>query len=471
MDIKTIDRVIVILADGARRDVLRDEIKAGNLPNISRHLLESGSDIDAVTSFPSTTGPAYLPFLTGCLPATCNVPGIRWFDKALYDGGKSFNRYRSYVGLESFMMSRDMMPRIKTIFELVSDSYSIFNPIARGAGKRNLTRIMRIWYWYYAHQTDRWGFVDSAARSKLLGCMDLNPSFVFVVFPAIDEYSHLTSPTNERVLKQYYNLDSYIGDLVKRLTDDGSWKNTAMFLVSDHGLSPTHEHFCVTEFLEEHRLPSFHYPKIFDKKGKLAADMVSGNSMSHVYFKSGNSWMPHMDYADVRAKFSWLLDDLLEKPAVDILAFRDGSGGVRILSRRGEAAVSLDGDVLAYEPLSGDPFGYDGLKGRYSSREWLKMTIGTDYPDAPFQVAHLLSSPRAGDMVISATSGYDLRRRYEDPEHFSSHGSLYKLHMNVPLMTNLKLSFGIARTADVFATTLKLLRRELPSYIDGIGML
>ena len=86
------DHAIVLLADGARADVLAEELAAGRLPNIARHLLERGASVPAVTSFPSTTGPAYLPFLTGCFPGTCNVPGIRWFDKQLFDAGRSFDR-------------------------------------------------------------------------------------------------------------------------------------------------------------------------------------------------------------------------------------------------------------------------------------------------------------------------------------------------------------------------------------------
>jgi hypothetical protein len=59
----SIEHAIVLLADGARADVIGEELAAGRLPNIARYLVGNGSDIPAVTSFPSTTGPAYLPFL------------------------------------------------------------------------------------------------------------------------------------------------------------------------------------------------------------------------------------------------------------------------------------------------------------------------------------------------------------------------------------------------------------------------
>ena len=72
---------IVLLVDGARADVMTDLLQKGELPSLQRYLVEPGSCRQAVTTFPSTTGPAYLPFLTGASPGQCNFPGIRWFDK------------------------------------------------------------------------------------------------------------------------------------------------------------------------------------------------------------------------------------------------------------------------------------------------------------------------------------------------------------------------------------------------------
>ncbi len=460
---------IIILADGARSDVMHEELSQGNLPNISRHLIEAGASIPAVTSFPSTTGPAYLPFLTGCFPGTCNVPGIRWFDKSLYDAGWSFDRYRSYVGLESFCMASDMWPHIRTVFELIPDSISIFNPIARGASRgRNVTRISRIWYWYYAHLTDRWAFVDDAGLAKLRLQIKEMPSFLFCVLPGIDEYSHLSHPRHEKTLERYHWLDTAIGAVVDDLKAMSAWESTALFLVSDHGLSATHTHFCVNTFLDEHELPAFYYPLIFKKRGKLSANMVSGNGMTHVYFKNRDGWARHTVRDELSRIAPGLIDDLIEEEAVDILACRNEEGGADILSRRGEAKIRLDGDALHYEVKGSDPFGYPSLPRDLDSIQSLERTLDTDYPDAPFQIAHLFTSPRAGDLIISATPGYDLRLKYEHPEHHGSHGSLHMSHMRVPLLTNVPLSLRPARTADVFPTVLSLLEKDLPGHIDGV---
>lgn len=471
MSDSTFQKAIVILADGARADRMEEELRLGNLPNISRHLVEAGSSVPAVTSFPSTTGPAYLPFLTGCFPGTCNVPGIRWFDKAKYDGNYSFDRYRSYVGLESFCMASDMRPHIKTIFELVPDSYSIFNPIARGAlGKRNFTRISRIWHWYYAHLTDRWSFTDESALTKLKSVIELKPKFVFTVFPGIDEYSHLAHPEHEKVLERYKWLDGAIGDIVKLLKSRGEWDETALFLVSDHGLSATHTHFCVNELLERHKLPPFYYPLIFHKRGKLSANMVSGNGMAHVYFKNSDGWSRHTAREELEHLAPGLLDDMIAEEAIDIVASRNAEGGADILSKNGAAKVRLDGAKLHYEIVGSDPFGFAGFPGVADARESLEWTFDTDYPNAPFEIAHLLISPRAGDVIISAKPGFDLRDKYENPEHHGSHGSLHKSHMRVPLISNARFESRPARTADVFPTVFKLLGFPVPGYVDGIPM-
>jgi hypothetical protein len=460
-------RVITILADGMRDDLLSEELAKGNLPDISRYFVESGTKLSAVTSFPSTTGPAYLPFLTGCLPGTCNVPGIRWFDKEKYNAGFSMHRYRSYVGLESFYMTSDISPHIKTMFELVPKSYSIFNPIARGAGNRNETRISRIWYWYYAHLTDRWQFVDAAASQKLRAVLEKDPRYVFAVFPAIDEYSHFTHPAHERVLSQYRAFDAHVGAIVDAVSRKGWLEETAFFIVSDHGLSKTDRHFCVNEFLEKRGLPAFFYPKIFDKQGKLSANMVSGNGMTHLYFKKSEGWAGRTSIEELDKISPSIIDDLLAEEAIDLVAARGNENSIHVFSRKGSAKINLDGERLRYEPIGGDPFGYKALPVEMSPEFSLARTFDSDYPDAPFQIVHLMTSLRAGDVVLSATPGYDLRLGYEHPEHFGSHGSLHKSHMRVPVLTNLKLKDTPIRTVDVFPTQLQILGCDLPDYIDG----
>lgn len=454
-------RCLMILADGARYDCFQKLLEAGELPNIQKELVSRGTYAKGVTAFPSTTGPAYFPFLTGCLPGTLNVPGIRWFDKQAYaNPSKKMRKFRSYVGLETFLINSDMKP-MPTAFDLLPQSYSIFNSVCRGAGPRNLTKIMRIWYWYYAHLTDRWEFLDQAALKKTLRAIEKDFEFLFVVFPGIDEYSHLIDPLGEKARGQYHFLDAAVGKIAAQLKSQGRFEETLIWIVSDHGLSATHTHFCVNTFLEKRGLPPFYYPKVFHRRGKQAANMVSGNGMTHLYFKNGYDWARPTSREEIERISPGLLGDLVNEPAVDIVAVRSGGKSVDILSKRGEAKVNACDGKLQYEVVSADPFGFS------SSTPTLLQTIDTDYPDALWQIASIFKSPRTGDVVLSAAPGYDLRLKHEVPEHRGSHGSLHREHMLVPVVTNAPLNAKICRTVDVFPTFLKLMGREIPEGIDG----
>ncbi|HXC26057.1 MAG TPA: alkaline phosphatase family protein, partial [Gemmatimonadaceae bacterium] len=54
--------VIILVADGARPDTLRDAMHDGTLPALAR-LAQEGAFHTITTVFPSVTGPAYTPFL------------------------------------------------------------------------------------------------------------------------------------------------------------------------------------------------------------------------------------------------------------------------------------------------------------------------------------------------------------------------------------------------------------------------
>jgi type I phosphodiesterase/nucleotide pyrophosphatase len=463
-------RVIVLLADGARADVMSKKLFSGELPNIEEHITGPGSALDAVTSFPSTTGPAYLPFLTGCLPGTCNVPGIRWVDKVQYEAGTFLQNHRSYVGFESFLMASDIRPHIKTIFETIPDSISIFNPIARGAGSGNRTWISRIWYWYYSHLTDHWSFADENATAKVKASIADGPEYIFAVFPGIDEYAHIAGVDHPSVDDRYSFLDRSVGEIVEELKSRGEWESTAMFIVSDHGLTSTHTHFCVNGLLEEYDLAPFFYPLIFDKKGKRSANMVSGNGMTHVYFKNDDGWARHTVVDELERIAPGIIDDMVSREAIDIVAYRMADGWIGVRSKRGEARMKLDASKISYEVVGSDPFGYESLPREMESRECLKLTIDSEYPDAPFQITDLMATQRAGDVVISAKPGFDLRLKYEHPEHRGSHGSLHRHHMRVPFLTNVPFEENVIRTVDLFPTVLSLLGRNIPDYVDGVGL-
>ncbi len=463
---------IMILADGARADVMEDLVRSGRLPAIGDHLASGGTLGQALSAFPSTTGPAYLPFLTGCYPGTCNVPGIRWFDKDRFAAKRfSKDRFRSYVGPESFYLNGDIARSRRTLFELVPKSVNVFSSVNRGVGfAGDLTKFSRIWYWYYAHLTDHWGLIDEAATEKTVRALRQSPEFVFTVFPGIDEFSHLSSPFHFRTIEAYQALDRAVEQIVMDLKRRGQWDETMIVIVSDHGLSETERHFPLNQFLEREGIETLYYPKILFKGSFEAASMVSGNAMSHVYFKNGEGregWRGRASWETLKNRKDGVVDRLLEKEEIDLLLASREDGSVIVKSKRGEASVSERDGEIAYHVRGSDPFGYPKLPEVMTDRESLRLTESTDYPDGFAQVLQIFRSPRAGDVILSAAKGSDLRLRYEIHEHKSSHGSLHREHMKIPLVTNARFKPGAVRSVDVFPTILSLLGRSIPFGIDG----
>jgi len=461
---------IFIMADGARADVFSELLNGGDLPNISKYLVEKGCYKEAVTVFPSTTGPAYTPYIFGKYPGRCNLPGIRWLDRDAYnDKLLSFDRFRSYIGLETYFMNRDVSPDYQTLFEIFPRNVNIFNELSRGAGfKNDKTLFSKLYYKVKSHFTDKSDEVDLVARRILLQSLKEYPDFIYAVFLGIDTYSHLNHPFHKKVINSYRRIDEMIGLLAKNLESEGRLEETLIIVASDHGLTQTHSHFDSLEFMNDQGYKTFYYPNVFKHFTDAdAACLISGNAMANIYVKSKDGWGRKSTFEELAG----LVDNFIERPEVDIVAGLDHKGRSRIKSTLGEAVTWLDKDGnINYQKIKGDPFNYNGMPKKMSSEEALTHSFNTEYPDALLQIIQLLESPRTGDLILSAGPGYDLRAKHENPEHRSSHGALFRDHMLVPLVMNAKVNKEFIRTVDIFPTILSFLGQSIPNNIDGISL-
>jgi predicted AlkP superfamily phosphohydrolase/phosphomutase len=459
---------ILFLIDGARPDVMEQMIKRGDLPNIQRYLLEPGSYTKAVTAFPSTTGPAYAPILTGCYPGTVNVPGIRWFDKEASSRKKlSLRRQRSYMGVEAPLFNSDLKKDKLTLFEIFKNSFNIFNPLTRGINPaNNLTRFSKTWYYLFVHLTSAWQIVDWATYRYLFRAVRKKPEFVFALFPAVDSFSHLSHPFSKTVLEAYLKVDRFIGEIAQHLKMEKILDQTLLILTSDHGLTQTHAHVDLVDFLDKRGYRALHHPRITRSQAK-AAVMVSGNSMAHIYLKNGQGWGKRMYSDELEKNHAGLLSDLIHLPQVDLVACLDQDRGISLYGNGGKARIREREGNIDYSVEGEDPFGYKGLPQRLNHTTSLEHTFDSDYPDALVQLIQIFKSRRSGDIILSAQKGFDLRARFEWPEHKASHGSLHREHMLVPLFINTKIKPRKTRTADIFPSILELLGREGTNEIDG----
>ena len=268
-------------------------------------------------------------------------------------------------------------------------------------------------------------------------------------------------------MESYRRLDRYVGTVAKKIAERGELDDTLFVVGSDHGLTSTHSHFDSLGFLRNRGFKPLCYTNVL--RHFLDADssvMVSGNSMAHYYFKNSDGWKRHTRCEEIAD----IVGDLSSRPEVDIVCARTGGTGgeVKIINPRGEALVSVDPEgFIYYRNVSGDPLGYGFQSRKMDAAESLRLTIDSDYPDAPLQILQLFESPRTGDVVVSSKPGYDLRATHENPEHHGSHGSLHKDHMVVPVLVSRPAQCDYIRTADIFSSIVRYLGLDIPQGVDG----
>lgn len=465
------DLCLMILADGSNWRVFEDMVRKGELPNIGRHIIENGAMKKAVSTFPSVTGPALAPFITGCFAGTCDIPGIRWFDRRVAERKMlTTKRFRDYLGWGSYAIDSDLSKDVKTIFEYSRRAVNIFGMLNRGAGVLRDPAYFRMpVVFYQAKKGENIEAVERTAYRMFMNALNRSPDFIFYYFPTIDIYSHEFHSSHETVIKAYKRLDGYVGKMASELKERGLLDRTAIILASDHGHSDVRRHFDLDAFLEK-RFKTFYFPSKFREWVTAdAINMVSGNSMSNIYLRKDN-WSEFTSFEQNEGR--GVVGELLGEEAVDLLAGRSESGGIIVAGKKGRARISEDVEGrIAYNVVDGDPFGYSGISSELGSPEALKSTWESDYPDGILQMLQLFRSSRAGDLVVSASPGHDLKDRGEEPPHKSTHGSLHKEHMFVPFCINSKIEESYIRTADIFPTVLETLGIVPDHEMDGEALI
>lgn len=467
--------VVVLVADGARPDALRNALDAGALPALARLRAEGG--LHTVTSvFPSVTGPAYAPFLMGLFPGSAGLPGIRWWDRARI-ATRWPDYARSYVGAEARHADRDLTSAHRTLFELAPSSLGALTPIGRG-----LAPAQRIGYgaafglraaWtHFRGDVRGWLMIDRAVGEEVAHRIRRDrPAFAFCAHPGIDKTSHAVGHTHAAVRDAMRIVDDTAARIRADAERDGRWRDLHLWVVSDHGHSPVAHHEDLAGLLASWDLGVLAHPWIFGR-GRDCAVMVSGNAMSHVYLelhRTTRPWWPAL-----AARWDAVAERLLARDSVDLLALPHAPDACEVRARdaRGRAMVHRAGDHFTYEPLDGgDPLGLGGRVDAHSLDAAHDACAGSDYPDALVQLMQLAASSRAGEMLLSATRGWDFRARYEPIPHVSSHGALHREHMEVPLLLNRPAGRVPRRTTDVMPSALAALGLPIPDGLDGVSFL
>lgn len=467
MDTKHFKRLIFILLDGAPYSVFTELVDDGTLYNIKKYIIDRGTFKRFTTVFPSVTGPSYIPFIMGLYPGTADVPGIRWMCKQDFQDTNSLLNpgICSYMGLDSFKFNAHL-PHCPSLFQFFSSVSNVWN-FATGEylWKKNQHRCLSALIYGYSRYSKNWTNFHNLVKNKFLKAVQSDNSLVYCVYPTIDSISHISHPKSDAVMYSYKYFDQMIGEACNLLTKKNELDDTLIIIVSDHGQTRTHTHIDLDAFLDKQGWKCLSYPVIWRQDAK-SANMVSGNAMSHLYFKNNGYWGERCFLRDLT--YTGLTESILELEGIDFVAGLREDNTVIVKKKGGEGYISTTNNEFSYYFIGDDPLGYKHSFKSLTSTEVLAQTFNTSYPDGIAQLWQIFQSKRTGDLIVSAKEGYDLRARFEFPEHHSSHGALFAAHMNVPFAANLQINTEFARTVDIFPTILKCFGHQIDDLIiDG----
>lgn len=460
--------VIVLVADGARPDALTGTLD--RFPAL-RALRDEGGLHEMTSVFPSVTGPAYTPFLLGRFPGAVGIPGLRWYDHARTACGWP-DHARSYVGWEMGKFDADLDPAAPTVFELVPRSLAAFSVVTRGLarhariGSLSAGSAARAAMTHFRGRAEAWLDIDREVAAQVVRRMrDERPDYLFAALTGVDKASHARGHGDPLALEAMAIVDDTVARLRSDAERGGYWRETHLWVVSDHGHSPVHHHDDLSGAVAAtgHRVVAHPW------SARIAPDvavMVSGNAMAHLYVELERR--ERAGWRQLASRWNALADALLARPSVDLLLLPHGPHRCEVRSaHRGDAMVEREGARFRYRRLgTGDPLAVGRDLGG-SEGEAYAATRDTDYPDSIVQIASLAGSARAGDLILSAAPAFDFRARYEPIPHRSAHGALHRDHMLVPLLANRPPVRPPRRTTDVFASTLDALGIVPPTPLDG----
>jgi hypothetical protein len=289
-----------------------------------------------------------------------------------------------------------------------------------------------------------------------------------------DKFAHKYGPWSDEVRSSIADIDRAVA-MARAVAKRDRWQAPLhVWVVGDHGHDTVTQHDDLHGWFTARGLRVLAHPRLMVRKPDVAL-MVGGNAMAHVYLEPSRrqrAWWPHH-----ATRWEATLSALLQRDSVDIAAVAMDDHTVHVQhATRGRAALvrtpARTGDArYAYHPVDGDPFLLGGAhKGLDRDHAW-QITASSPYPDAIVQLLLLATAPRSGDIILSASAGWDLRARYEPIEHVSTHGALLRDQMHVPLLLDVPPQRPPQRTADVMPSALDLLGIASDQPWDGRSFL
>ena len=449
--------MLLLVLDGIRPDVMRSAIRDGDAPTFGA-LVEKGEVVwEAVSVFPSITPAATAAIVTGEPPVGSGIYGHAWYneaeDRIVVYGAMTETVITSgplqVLHNNVWRMNRDDL-YADTLFETLHgigvEGACVNYPIRRGPYRhrvrlKTLESVANIgelldttvsgpkeYYMgdlFYSRDLGLHGRRGSGGLRRQVGINDEYAArvgaillkeraepFTLVYFFEGDSLAHHEGIAAQR---RYVSiLDGYVKEIfeagggVDRVLED-----YAVLVVADHGHASL--------------LPERRYAQLDGiVKGRTAVGVQArlGRRVRVLAVPNGRAALLYLGEGVDR---EGVIEDLIGRRGVDLAAHEDEGWG--LVRRAGRELKFRPGDGPA-DPagrsweLAGDP---EALEIKVSGDA---LRYG-DFPDALERLWGSVRSPRAGDVILSASPGYTFGEVNGNFHRVSDHGSLHAEDSNV----------------------------------------
>jgi hypothetical protein len=432
-------KLVLAVIDGLTPAALERGIEAGSLPALC-YLAEHGSYARGASVFPSVTPVCLSSIATGVFPDGHGIPHLVWLDRTaprVIEYGSSLGAMlatgvRATARDSVVELSRShLSPTATTVFEALEDAGLVTGAInytcyrARVRHQIKLPELASRDRWYEAVYGPRRFFFFNlyesddvgtrlAVRSRTAGSVDAyavaagrwlvtRDGFDFLVYylPDYDYASHASGP--DGTAQALERSDACLARLLEAAGGfDEFLERYAILVCSDHGQSSVERVARLEDTYADLALLNPRRPRL---PGCDVA-ITASNRAGMVYVLPG-----------ARSTVRQLALRLDEEPAADVVLFLEDGVAVARRAREelrfqpGEGGWQTDGDPLVLDP------------GRY--------------PNGLERAWHALACDRAGEILVSATEGYELADA-GGRHHLGggSHGSLLAADSLVPMLAS-----------------------------------
>jgi predicted AlkP superfamily pyrophosphatase or phosphodiesterase len=443
-------KLVLAVIDALSPAALDRAIADGQAPILAELVRRGDYSRDCVSTFPSLTPVAASAIATGLGPDEHLIPSMNWYHR----GEERYVEYgSSFPATRAFGVFRSLQDTVynMNLAHLVQDRRTIFEQLD-DAGLRTACTTYLIYRGRYRHEPagdsryrrlaeaaqfrhPTWGarelfyadLFDSrhtgcsstlgmpGQRDRHAGCVgsylvehDLF-DFLLLSLPDNDTYSHREGPDAqptsiaeadralERVFHTAGGVDAFLDD-------------HAVIVMSDHSQSLVEQPLNLAQHLADWRVltPSDNAPE----EAELAVCPGARSAMVYV-----------LDPGRRERMLPRLTRQLRGIEGVDLTAWRDGDEAV-VASVAGELRFAPGGELAdgraARWTIDGDPAVLD------MTIDGGQLGFG-DYPDALGRLWSALACPRAGDVLLSATPGFEfVDWGGSHHQNGGSHGSLHR---------------------------------------------